>query len=69
MDIECTGRRIGDEETRTQEVVAWTKRRNDQEKKINWKFTKEKADKKLSKYYVYELNCRDTTFIVAYMRR
>jgi hypothetical protein len=52
MDIECTGRRIGDMETLTQEVVAWTKRRNDQEKKINWKFTKETADKKLSKYYV-----------------
>lgn len=44
-------------ETLNQEVVAWTKRRNDQEKndqekKIDWKFTKEKADKKLSKYYV-----------------
>jgi hypothetical protein len=34
------------------EVAAWTKRRNDHEKKINWKFTMEKADKKLSKYYV-----------------
>ncbi|RJS83762.1 IS630 family transposase, partial [Methanophagales archaeon] len=52
MDIECTGRRIGDKETLTQEVAARTKRRNDYEKKINWKFTKEKADKKLSKYYV-----------------
>jgi len=52
MDIECTGRRIGDKETLTQEVAAWTKRRNDYEKKINWKFMKEKADKKLSKYYV-----------------
>ena len=52
MDIECTDRRIGDKETLTQEVAAWTKRRNDYEKKINWKFTKEKADKKLSKYYV-----------------
>ncbi|NQE04976.1 hypothetical protein C5S32_03800 [ANME-1 cluster archaeon GoMg1] len=39
-------------ETLTREVVAWTKRRNDQRKKINWKFTREKADKKLSKYYV-----------------
>jgi hypothetical protein len=27
-------------------------RRNDQKKKINWKFTRKKADKKLSKYYV-----------------
>jgi len=52
MDIECTGRRIGDMETLTREVAAWTKRRNDQEKKINWKFTREKADKKLSEYYV-----------------
>jgi hypothetical protein len=33
-------------------VAAWTKRRNDQKKKIDWKFTKGKADKKLSKYYV-----------------
>ena len=52
MDTECTGRRIGDKETLSSEVEAWTKRRNDQKKKINWKFTWEKADKKLSKYYV-----------------
>jgi len=52
MDIECTGRRIGDIETLTSEIAAWTKRRNDQKKKINWKFTRENADKKLSKYYV-----------------
>jgi hypothetical protein len=52
MDIECTDRRIGDMETLIREVAAWTKRRNDQKKKINWKFTRERADKKLSKYYV-----------------
>jgi hypothetical protein len=52
MDIECTGRRIENIETLDREVAAWTKRRNDQEKKIDWKFTKDKADKKLSKYYV-----------------
>jgi hypothetical protein len=52
MDSECTGRRIGDIETLTKEVAAWTKKRNDDKKKINWKFTKEKADKKLSKHYV-----------------
>jgi len=52
MDLECTGRRIGDLETLTREVAAWTKRRHNQKKKINWKFTREKADKKLSKYYV-----------------
>lgn len=52
MDIECTGRRIKDIEKLSWEVSAWTRRRNDQKKKINWKFTREKADKKLSKYYV-----------------
>ena len=39
-------------ETLAREVTAWTKRRNKQKKKIDWKFTREKADKKLSKYYV-----------------
>ena len=52
MDIECTGRRIADKETLVREVAAWTKRRNAQRKKINWKFTRDTADKKLSKYYV-----------------
>jgi hypothetical protein len=52
MDMECTNRRIGDVGTLTNEVAAWTKRRNDNKKKINWKFTKKSADEKLSKYYV-----------------
>jgi hypothetical protein len=39
-------------ETLVREVATWTKRRNYQEKKIDWKFTREKADEKLSKYYV-----------------
>lgn len=52
MDIECTGRRIENIETLAREVAAWTRRRNDQKKKIDWKFTKDKADKKLSKYYI-----------------
>lgn len=52
MDIECTDRRIEDMETLAHEVAAWTKRRNEHENKINWTFTREKADEKLSKYYV-----------------
>jgi len=52
MDIECTGRRIGDMETLTHEVDAWTKRRNEHKKKIEWKFTRKNADEKMSKYYV-----------------
>jgi hypothetical protein len=52
MDTECTNRRIGDIGTLTSEVEAWTKRRNKEKKKISWKFTKKKADEKLSKHYV-----------------
>jgi hypothetical protein len=52
MDEECTDRRIGDIGKLTNEVTAWTKRRNENRKKINWKFTKKTADEKLSKYYV-----------------
>ncbi len=52
MDIECTDRRIGDRKILAYEVAAWTERRNDNEKKINWEFTREGADEKLSKHYV-----------------
>lgn len=52
MDEECTDRRISDIGKLTNEVAAWTKRRNENRKKINWKFTKKTADEKLSKYYV-----------------
>jgi len=52
MDTECTDRRIKDKELLRTEVKAWTTRRNRQRKKINWTFTKQKADKKLSKHYV-----------------
>jgi hypothetical protein len=52
MDAECTGRRIGDKDTLAKEVRAWMTRRNRQEKKIEWRFTRQKADEKLSKYYV-----------------
>jgi hypothetical protein len=34
------------------ELAAWTRGRNDNEKKINWAFTSENADEKLSKHYV-----------------
>jgi hypothetical protein len=52
MDTECTRRRIPDKETLRKEVIAWSKRRNERKMKINWRFTKQKADEKLSVYYV-----------------
>lgn len=52
MDTECTRRRIPDKKTLTTEVHAWRVRRNRQRKKINWRFTKKDADRKLGKHYV-----------------
>jgi len=52
MEEDCTDRRIGDIEMLTNKVAAWTKRRNKNKKKINWKFTKKIADEKMSKFYV-----------------
>jgi len=52
MDTECTRRRIPRKDLLRQEVRAWERKRNKQKMKIDWKFTREKADKKLSKYYV-----------------
>jgi len=52
MDKECLDRRIGQKEILKNEIAAWAKQRNKEKIKINWTFTKKKADEKLSKYYV-----------------
>ena len=52
MDTECTGQRIPDKKTLMIEVRAWNARRNRQRKKIDWKFTRKDADRKLGKHYV-----------------
>lgn len=52
MNVECTGRRIGDRETLARELKAWARRRNGEKREIDWRFTKRDADRKLSKYYV-----------------
>ena len=51
MDGECTDRRIKDITYLKSEVQAWTKRRNIERCKIDWRFTRELADKKLAKHY------------------
>ncbi len=52
MDTECTRRRIPHKEILRQEVMAWERMRNKHKMKIDWRFTRQKADEKLSKYYV-----------------
>jgi hypothetical protein len=52
LNRECLNRRIGQKNILKKEIATWTKQRNKEKKKIKWTFTKKKADKKLSKYYV-----------------
>jgi len=52
MDNECTDRRMKNISFLKSEVQAWTKRRNKERRKIDWRFTRQKADKKLGKHYV-----------------
>jgi len=52
MDAQCTGRRIGEITALKREVLSWAKRRNKERQQIDWRFTKQMADEKLSKHYV-----------------
>lgn len=46
MESECLNRRIPDQDILEKEVAVWTKMRNDQKARINWRFTREKAREK-----------------------
>jgi len=52
LDAQCTGRRMRNISFLREEVKACTKMRNKEKCKIDWRFTKEDADKKLAKHYV-----------------
>lgn len=51
MSRECLGEKIGNEKLLKQQIKSWTKERNKLKKKIIWKFTRQDADKQLSKHY------------------
>lgn len=52
MDKECLDRNIKSRELLEKELKAWVNQNNIEKRKIKWGFTRAKADKKLSKYYV-----------------
>jgi hypothetical protein len=52
MDRECLARRIGEAEKLENEIKCWSSKRNESKKKIQWSFTRQDADHKLSKHYV-----------------
>ncbi len=51
LSRQCLGRRLPDIETVTSEVQAWTNRRNQSNKSVDWRFTTEDARIKLKRLY------------------
>jgi hypothetical protein len=52
MERQCIGGRIGTESRLISEVQAWEQRRNQAQCRIEWKFTRQDADRKLGRHYV-----------------
>jgi hypothetical protein len=52
MDRQCTGQRIATAELLQTEVQSWQQHRNSARRGIEWTFTRQDADRKLSGYYV-----------------
>jgi DDE superfamily endonuclease len=52
LERQCLGGRLGKEARLRSEVLAWKQRRNQERRTIEWKFSRQDADKKLSRYYV-----------------
>jgi hypothetical protein len=52
MDRQCTGGRIASKEILESELMSWSNDRNQKQRNIEWKFTRQDADKKLSRHYV-----------------
>ncbi len=52
MDRQCTGQRLANENILMSEVAAWKQRRNQAKATIDWKFTRQDADQRLSRHYV-----------------
>lgn len=52
MERQCTDRRMPNEAVLATEVATWQGRRNEAKAGIEWKFTRQDADKKLSHHYV-----------------
>ncbi len=52
MERQCTGRRLGNEPLLRSEVAAWQQQRNEAKRRIEWSFTRQDADTRLSHHYV-----------------
>jgi hypothetical protein len=52
LDRQCLDRRLPNQATLTAEVSAWQQRRNDEQRCIEWSFTRQDADRKMARHYV-----------------
>lgn len=52
MERQCLARHLPDPASARREVKAWERRRNAEHRGIDWTFTRQDADRKLSRYYV-----------------
>jgi hypothetical protein len=52
LDRQCLGCRIGNEDWLRSEVNAWEQQRNQEGRRIQWQFSRQEADQKLSSHYV-----------------
>jgi len=52
LDRQCIGRRIANAAALAADVAAWQQRRNGERQRIEWRFTRRDADRKLGRHYV-----------------
>ena len=52
LERQCTDRRLATEALLVAEIAAWQERRNTERRTIEWKFTAQDAERKLSRHYV-----------------
>lgn len=52
LDRQCLDRRFPNRDTLIREVDAWERRRNDEQRRIEWTFSRQDADLKMSRHYV-----------------
>lgn len=57
LSRQCLDRRIASRELLQSEVDAWQEARNAEERTIEWKFSRQDADRKLGRHYVSTLPC------------
>ena len=57
LSRQCLNRRVATRQFLQSEVAAWQRERNAQRRTIEWKFTRQDADRKLGRHYVSKFTC------------